>query len=216
MNLPSGTDNTQNGPGSSDGVAVWHSRGYLPHFEGPFTQHVTFHLADSLPQELVRKLRPILESLPHEKRGAERRRKVEGWIDAGYGSCLLRDSRFAAVVQASLLHHDGTRYRLLAWVVMPNHVHALIHPIDGWALPRIVDTWKKYTSLKIGGIRRSEGYQGLGHFWQREYWDRYIRDEKHYWQVVEYIHANPVKACLTAKAEHWPWSSANFPGSAVR
>lgn len=44
--------------------------------------------------------------------------------------------------------------------------------------------------------------------WMREYWDRYVRDERHYLQVVEYIHQNPVKAGLCASAAAWPWSSA--------
>jgi hypothetical protein len=44
--------------------------------------------------------------------------------------------------------------------------------------------------------------------WHREYWDRYIRDEYHLQQATAYIHQNPVKAGLAAKAEDWRWSSA--------
>ena len=49
---------------------------------------------------------------------------------------------------------------------------------------------------------------GVPRVWHREYWDRYIRDERHLRQAIEYIHQNPVKAGLIAKAESWLWSSA--------
>ncbi len=49
--------------------------------------------------------------------------------------------------------------------------------------------------------------------WHREYWDRYIRDERHFHAVVNYIHRNPVKARLVHDAQEWSWSSAH-PGFA--
>ena len=56
------------------------------------------------------------------------------------------------------------------------------------------------------GKRRAEP------FWHREFWDRYIRDEEHYYDTIEYIHNNPVKAGLVRKPEDWPWSSAGWGG----
>lgn len=44
--------------------------------------------------------------------------------------------------------------------------------------------------------------------WMREYWDRFIRNEKHFVATVNYIHQNPVKAGLVSHPEDWPWSSA--------
>jgi hypothetical protein len=108
------------------GAPGWHSRGYLPHFESSeVTQHVTFHLADSLPQTVLLRLEAELKTLPAEKRDVERRKRVDAWIDAGHGSCVLRKPGIADMVQGSLLTFDSQRYRLLAWVVMPNHVHVL-------------------------------------------------------------------------------------------
>ncbi|MCX7002081.1 MAG: hypothetical protein NTV22_02265, partial [bacterium] len=49
--------------------------------------------------------------------------------------------------------------------------------------------------------------------WQREYWDRFIRNEQHLTTIIKYIHENPVKAGLVTSAEEWRWSSA-YPGSA--
>ena len=45
--------------------------------------------------------------------------------------------------------------------------------------------------------------------WMREYWDRFIRDEKHLAAAIEYIHENPVKAGLCRHAVDWPWSSGS-------
>ncbi len=69
--------------------------------------------------------------LPAGKREAERRKRLDEWMDAGRGSCILRDASIAAMVQGSLLAFDSQRYRMLAWVVMPNHVHTLFQPMEG-------------------------------------------------------------------------------------
>lgn len=191
-----------------NGVPGWHSRGYLPHFEGAATQHVTFHLADSLPQTVLLRFEAELKTLPTGKQDVERRKRVEAWLDAGHGSCVLGKPAIAGMVQQSLLTFDLQRYRLLAWVVMPNHVHVLFEPINGWTIAKIVAAWKKFTARKICDDRRDSGEGSAAPVWHREYWDRYIRNQRHFEQTVEYIHQNPVKAGLVRRAERWRWSSA--------
>ena len=117
------------------------------------------------------------------------------------------------MIQSTLLHFDTERYRLLAWTVMPNHVHALIETVAGWEVGEIVSSWKKFTALKkIHDFQRySNPMSELKPVWHREYWDRYMRDQSHYRQMVEYIHENPVKAGLVPSAGLWPWSSAHTP-----
>lgn len=194
--------------------SAWHSRGYLPHFESAeITQHVTFHLADSLPQSVLRRIEVELKSTQPPLRDARRREQLEAWIDAGHGSCLLRDPMIAAMVQECLLFFDAQRYRLMAWVVMPNHVHALFQPINAWTVARIVASWKKFTAHKICDKLGNSEHRPALPVWQREYWDRYIRNSAHLAQAIDYIHCNPVRARLAANPESWPWSSAN-PGSA--
>ena len=228
-NLPIGAQKDairENGVPRVPRAPRWHSRGYLPHFESSeATQHVTFHLADSLPQTVLLRLEAEMKTLPAEKRDVERRKRVEAWIDAGHGSCALRKPDIADMVQDSLLTFDSERYRLLAWVVMPNHVHVLFQPIKGWTVAKIVAAWKKFTARKIRDDRRQEkshsgewrsrdnGEGPSARVWHREYWDRFIRDERHFEQAVEYIHLNPVKAGLVVTPESWRWSSA-FPGNA--
>jgi REP element-mobilizing transposase RayT len=190
-------------------VAGWHSRGYLPHFESPEAiQHVTFHLADSLPKTVLLRLETELKTFPEEKRDAEHRKRIEAWIDAGHGSCILRNPTIAEMAQASLLSFDAQRYFLLAWVVMPNHVHALFQPINGWTVAKIVASWKKFTASNIYDHHQRTGEGPSSPIWHREYWDRYIRNAEHFAQAIDYIHQNPVKAGLVATPEQWPWSSA--------
>ena len=75
-------------------------------------------------------------------------------------------------------------------------------PIAGWTVAKIVASWKKFTARKICDDRRDSGEDGLRDpVWHREYWDRYIRDQRHFEQAVEYIHLNPVKAGFVVTAE---------------
>jgi putative transposase len=107
-------------PGAPRGApGGWHSRGYMPHFDSHHVvQHVTFHLADSLPASVLARLEKELRTVPPERQDAERRKRIETWFDAGHGCCLLREPVAACLVQDALLFFDGARYRLLAWVVM--------------------------------------------------------------------------------------------------
>ena len=150
----------------------WHNRGYLPHFDGAETvQHVTFHLADSLPKEVVDRLDEETGSLPEEKQDVARRKRVDAWIDVGHGSCLLQNPGIADMVQTTLLYFDTQRYRLLAWVVMPNHVHVLFQPLIGWSVAKIVASWKKFTARKIGdSLKKATDVPGeVSRVWHREY-----------------------------------------------
>jgi putative transposase len=178
----------------------WRSRGYLPHIERPaLLQAVTWHVADSLPRMVLERMQRDLDGIPDSERATERRRRLHDLLDAGIGSCPLRGA-VAAMVEGALLHHDGERYRLTCWTIMPNHVHALIEPLPGWDLPGIMHTWKSWTAHRYGE----------GQLWHREYWDRYIRDEGHWFSTVRYIDQNPVKAGLVQQAEGWEYGSARF------
>ncbi len=109
--------------------------------------------------------------------------------------------------KGNLRHFDAERYRLLAWCVMPNHVHTLVEMMVGFPLEDVVHSWKSYTAHEINRILGRRG-----RVWQPEGFDRYIRDEKHFNRVIGYIEDNPVSAGLVRSAEDWPWSSTRFPG----
>jgi putative DNA methylase len=178
----------------------WHDRGYLPHFDaGAVVQTITFRLADSLPREFFEKAAAVAS------RDVDRFFVLERAIDEGRGDCHLTDPANAAVVHQALECFDGERYRLLAWVVMPNHVHAMIEQVSGYRLSDIIHTWKSYTANVIN--RRSER---RGRLWAPDYFDRPVRDADHYANARYYIENNPVKARLVGRPEDWPYSSATL------
>ena len=174
----------------------WHSRGYLPHFDSPETvQFVTFRLADSLPKA-------VAEVLRHREDDVLR---IERELDVGIGACWLRREEIASLVEAALLHFDGQRYRLLAWCIMPNHVHVVIEMMDGQSLSSIVASWKSFTAHKANALLERNG-----RFWHADYFDRFMRNEEHLNQTVDYVEQNPVKAGLAAHPSDWTWSSARL------
>jgi REP element-mobilizing transposase RayT len=189
-----------------DGIPTppeWYMRGYLPHFDGgEIPQVITFRLFGSLPKFLLERWAEELAKWPEQKKAeAERRRRIEDYLDQGLGAVWLKDKRIGELTQNALRHFDGSRYRLHAWVVMPNHVHVLLTPQA--EIAGILHSWKSFTSKKANKILQREG-----HFWQAEAFDRYVRDEKHFKRAWEYIEENPVKAGLCERPEAWPWSSA--------
>jgi len=174
----------------------WHSRGYLPHFDSPETvQFITFRLADSLP-------RAVVEALRTQDNGI---RLIDERLDAGAGACWLGRADVAALVQDALLHFDGNRYRLLAWCLMPNHVHVIIEIVDTHSVSDTVRGWKSFTARRANEILGRSGS-----FWHPDYFDRYMRNAGHLERTIAYVENNPVTAGLAASADDWPWSSAAF------
>jgi REP element-mobilizing transposase RayT len=184
----------------------WRSRGYLPHFDGgEIPQAITFRLYDSVPKSV---LEGWQEELARERaRGVEGilRRRIERYLDQGYGSSYLKEPRIASLIQGALLHFDSTHYRLAAWAVMPNHVHLLATPCDGHPLSRILHSIKSYTASEANRLLNRKGQ-----FWMKESFDRFIRDAKHFAAAASYIENNPVKARLCQKPQDWPYSSARL------
>jgi len=173
-------------------------------------QSITFRLHDSVPASVIASWQAELdwreEMDSTDPANVELRKRIERFLDQGHGACFLRDPRVAALVEGSLLQFDGRRYRLLAWCVMPNHVHALIEVLAGHPVGSVVHSWKSYTA------KEANKFLGrVGAFWMKDYHDRYIRDEAHYQRVISYIAENPRKAGLVAGEKQWPWSGT--PGA---
>ncbi len=182
----------------------WTSRGYLPHFDkAGYTQFITFRLADSMPREVLKRWRTDLKH--GEITDANFRKRVEYYLDQNYGSAHLRNHEIANTIQETLLKFDGERYRLICWVLMPNHGHILLTPIVPHELPEIMHSIKSYTAKEANRILNRKG-----RFWSREYFDRFIRDRKHFASTIAYIESNPVKARLCNSPEEWPYGSAYF------
>jgi REP element-mobilizing transposase RayT len=182
----------------------WHSRGYLPHFDGgEIFQFVTFRLADAVPARMIGKWKYELNHQAESERKSEMRKKIEAFLDRGYGSCYLKQERIANIVRLKILEFHQKHYDLIAWVIMPNHVHMLFKALPGRELEKILKNIKGSTAREANKILFRKG-----RFWQKEYFDRYIRDAGHYHSVVAYIENNPVKAGLCRSKEAWWYSSA--------
>jgi REP element-mobilizing transposase RayT len=103
---------------------------------------------------------------------------------------------FAEVVAGALRHFDGVRYKLYAWCVMPNHVHVVFLPFEGFSLSDIVHSWKSFSAQRINS---SWGRRGT--LWQREYYDHLIRNGEQFSRAVRYVAENPERARL----KEWKW-----------
>ena len=95
-----------------------------------------------------------------------------------------------------MLHFDGQRYRLLEWVIMPNHVHAILETREGHPLSDLLHSWKSFTAKAANRVLGR-----TGEFWQTEYYDHLIRDERDHAHALRYLLENPVVAAL----RDWPW-----------
>jgi len=101
----------------------------------------------------------------------------------------LRNPAIATIVEDTLLKFDGERYRLISWSIMPNHGHILLTPNEGIELSDIMHSIKSYTAHEANKILGRKGK-----FWAKEYFDRYIRDSRHFASTIAYIENNPVKS----------------------
>lgn len=100
-------------------------------------------------------------------------------------------------ILTSLRHFDGVRFTLHAVVVMNDHVHALVEPRDGFALERIVQTWKSYTARQLPSR--------VGRLWQPEYWDHIVRDQREFDEYLDYILTNPARRWPGVDGYPWVW-----------
>jgi REP element-mobilizing transposase RayT len=159
---------------------------------------VTWRLAGTLPQVPGE----VLRRDPHPGRSF---RVQDRRLDSTpQGPRWLQEARVATVVAEALAYGEKTRgaYSLLAWVIMPNHVHLVLRPQG--RLSAILRWLKTATATRANRLLGKTGEA----FWQREYFDRWVRSEKELASVVAYVEANPVAAGLVSSAEDWPWSSA--------
>jgi putative transposase len=182
---------------------IRHTENRLPHWQqNGAVYFITFRLADSIPTNLRHDwererdtwlaIHPQPWSSDTEREYHKRfSGRIEQWLDAGYGSCFLQRPDCAAVVDEALRHFDRERVQLISFVVMPNHVHALFVQHPEQPLEKLLRSWRSYTSRRI-----NEMLNRSGRLWQRDYFDRLVRDEPHFANCVRYIRRNPQKAKL--------------------
>ena len=181
---------------------------YLPHWTlNGATYAVCFRLADSLPQTvaeawqreraaLLAEAGPIPTSAQRERLRELFSERVERYLDAGQGACWLQRPEIAQLAVAALRHFAGQRYELLAWCIMPNHVHVVVRPLGAYTLPQILKSWKGFSGKVANRLLKRQG-----EFWQPEYYDHLVRDAHDLTPAIHYVLQNPAKAGL----DNWPW-----------
>ena len=210
----------QPAPPADSLVSGLHFRGKLPHLnkEGA-VYFITFRLNDSLPAQEITRLKHERKVILEQARAAKSPLtwheeeqllawycdKVEALLDAGHGACWLNKTSVADLVSNGLKFFNGQRYELRAWVVMPNHVHAIVWPFSDRALSEILHSWKSYTSKEANKLLDRDGET----FWQTESFDHWIRDDVEHARLVAYVENNPVKAGFCKQPSDWKWSSAH-------
>ncbi len=188
-------------------------RGRLPHWEKEGGLYfITFHLGDSLPRQALREMvernrilavakRLRVRLTPAQEASAAKysQKRTEEYFDRGIGECLLKDVRVAEAMAEALRFWHGKRYRLVAWCIMPNHVHVLCRFLPGHNLSDVLKGWKGYSAREANRILGRKGT-----IWRREYYDRLIRGDGEFQRAVQYVLSNPERAGF--KDWKWVWS----------
>ena len=166
----------------------------IPHLQ----QHdkfyfITIRLGDAVPHETLEYFLAMRKQL--EGKGdstalhnlwVQYESDIHKYLDRGYGDCLLRNPVVRKELERTLEERDGIDYRLLSYVIMPNHIHMLmfIPGIEG--LDTIIRWIKKVSAYRINNATGRSG-----RIWQREYYDRIVRDKADLIGKCEYIRKNP-------------------------
>ena len=190
---------------------------HLPHWQldGGF-YYVTWRLADALPQSKLQawmdEKRQWLKEHPppwtretyvdYKQRFPTR---IDAWLDAGYGSCVLRTPGCRRLVSDALLYFDNDRYDMAAFVVMPNHVHALAQLRGTARIETVTHSWKRYSARQI-----NKRLNRHGSLWQQENWDRILRGVPDLVRCLSYIRRNPELAGLAGN-EYTYYESPSLP-----
>ena len=118
---------------------------------------------------------------------------------------IFQNARLAELLVETLLHYyrSGRKYLLHGFVTMPDHLHAILTPIE--------ITLERSVQFIKGGFSHSVRGQGFGNLeiWQKGFTDHRIRDENDYDVHVTYVRMNPVRAGLCELPEEYVYSSAN-------
>lgn len=208
----------------------------LPHIQPVGASFfVTFRLKDSIPQAQLWKLKKSFEEkvvdIMSAKFSAQEKiilidnelkrnfAKYDELLDQILsGPTFLKQPEIAQIVVDELHRFDGDLYKLIAYSIMPNHAHILIDTSIQFPLDLKDMSWGTLEFEPLQNImKRIKGPSAIyanrllersGKFWQKESYDRYVRDAKEFQNIIFYILNNPVKAKIVGSWEEhrFTWS----------
>ena len=201
---------------------------YLPHWhpDGQ-TFFITFRLANSLPVSVIKQLeeerKRERQSIYLRFNGQEQQeelyrldKKYFGHFDTWLDRCIensprwLIDDRIFHIISETIHDFDGERYSLIAYCIMPNHIHLLIDTNLYKFEPKHEGITKLYpltdTLKRLKGRTARLANQILdrnGNFWHHESYDHVVRDNKEFERILWYVLNNPVKAGFVENWKDW-------------
>jgi putative transposase len=122
----------------------------------------------------------------------EYQRLFQHSLDDCHGECLLEIPENLVIISEAIRYYDGQKYDLDCFVIMPNHVHAIVQFRPGFNMSIIGQSWMRYSARRINQRMKRQG-----HLWQSEAFDHIIRGPEQFSHTQEYIRLNPAKAKLT-------------------
>ncbi len=197
---------------------------HLPHYHpNDYPLFITFRLAGSLPVEILAELkaRREFELKTLKNATADERYRIEKkhfgyydhWLDqCKFGPRWLQTDNIAQIVANEMKSLNNDRYWLMAYCIMPDHVHLLIESL----LNEQANHQGKSASYPVTDtLRLLKGRTAHdcnlklarhGGFWQHESYDHYARDEEELERIIKYILHNPVKAGLAKDWKEWQFT----------
>jgi len=203
----------------------------LPHWHpANATFFVTFRLEGSLPRSVIQQLQAdyerekrLIQNMPPEQRDAMSYKaykkafaRYEQSLHKANGPKWLSNPPIAEIVEKEIHALCPQYYLLLAYCMMPNHVHLLVN-MEGIAAPPPRRDGTQYTALTYAlwllkgrtGHECQKALGQVGRFWYRESYDHVVRNEREFVRILEYIVNNPVKANLVTDWQDWPYTYVN-------
>jgi putative transposase len=195
-------------------TVVWRK---LPHWSQAGAMcFITWRTWDSMPQAVVRAWEAerdtwlrregidpavrgwesLLRDWPAQRLRDFRRFVADRWsdrLDQLHGACVLRRREIREIVAESLLHFDKDRYCLSDFVIMPNHVHALVTFPTEEAMLAQCESWKHYTARQI-----NKALGRTGRFWKQDAFDHLVRAPDELDRLRRYVAENPCRAGLSS------------------
>lgn len=201
-------------------TAIYRRR--LPHWEvRNGTYFVTLCLQGAISKGAIESIHRTYRALERERplEYLQRQRiifgELERWLHRNPSSRWLNDPDVARMIKTSIQYNQDHRiWDMLEYVLMPNHGHLTFRLPFGQGesgleeagrLAGIMDNFKRYTGRRAQAILRRQGHR----FWQREWFDHWLRTEAEQFRVVEYIRRNPVTAGYVQNYRDWPYGSWN-------
>ncbi|MBD2752126.1 transposase [Spirosoma validum] len=200
----------------------------LPHWQHiGATFFVTFNLRGAIPHDVYERLQEEKELAFSriEKSGSNTDQlykehirhfaRVDHILDTcQHGPNWLAHAEVADLVKTKLHEFDNIHYELLAYCIMPNHVHIvvdmaiqldLLNPSEAIHAENYTQLFLVLKRIKGGSARVANLFLNrTGAFWQPEYYDHYVRDSAELNRIINYVLQNPVKAGLTENWQDWP------------